>query len=103
MIFAYAKCLNILSCSYPGVNRIYPIGGIGFNVYCDWSTNNEGWTVRYYSLIDCCLTAWSNIPARTRIERLESHGQKYQLSEITLLACPLPLAISYDFFLTRLA
>jgi hypothetical protein len=39
-----------------GVYRIYPIGGMGFNVYCDWSKNNEGWTVRYYSLIDCCLT-----------------------------------------------
>jgi hypothetical protein len=50
-----------------GVYRIYPIDGIGFDVYCDWSTNNEGWTVRYYNLIDCCLTVWSNIPARTRL------------------------------------
>jgi hypothetical protein len=50
-----------------GVYRIYPLGGIGFNVYCDWSSNNEGWTVRYYSLNDCCITAWSNIPARTRL------------------------------------
>jgi hypothetical protein len=29
-------------------NTEYPIGGIGFDVYCDWSTNNEGWTVKYY-------------------------------------------------------
>lgn len=38
-----------------GVYRIYPIGGNGFNVYCDWSTNNEGWTVfqqRYDGSVD---------------------------------------------------